>query len=152
MNLTETPTTYQWPATHYVFVERIGPFQETAQEAWQTLNKHRDEIAQSSKITGSFSMYKIKPQMIYRAGVAVDAKPMKLPEGFKYERFEGGKYASFKLVGSYANLPEACGKVFGIVEKTKMQLRDDFFIENYVNDPKTTKEENLITEIMIPTN
>jgi DNA gyrase inhibitor GyrI len=151
MNLTETPKDYQWPVTHYVFVERIGPFQETAMDAWQTFHKYKDQIAQTSKITGAFSQYKIKPQMIYRAGVAVEAKPEKLPEGFKYERFEGGKYACFTLTGPYSNLPEACGRVFGIVEKTGMKVRDGYFLENYVNDPTTTPEDKLITEILIPT-
>jgi len=27
MNLTEVPETVTWPETHYVFVEKIGPFQ-----------------------------------------------------------------------------------------------------------------------------
>lgn len=74
-----------------------------------------------------------------------------MPLGFKYEKIAGGKYARFVLTGSYANLPEACGKVFSIVEKTKLPQRADYYIENYVNDPKTTPEDKLITEILIPT-
>jgi len=29
--------------------------------------------------------------------------------------------------------------------------REDFFVENYVNDPRTTPEDQLITEILAPT-
>jgi len=48
-------------------------------------------------------------------------------------------------------LPEASGRVFEMVEEKKIQMRDDFCIENYANDPRTTPEEQLITEILIPT-
>jgi hypothetical protein len=49
-------------------------------------------------------------------------------------------------------LPEACGRVFDIVAEKKIQLRDDYGIENYANDPRTTPEDQLmITEILVPT-
>jgi DNA gyrase inhibitor GyrI len=74
-----------------------------------------------------------------------------LPAPLRYEEFAGGKYSRFVLRGPYSNLPMACGRVFEIVEKTKLQRRDDFCIEHYANDPKTTPEDQLITEILIPT-
>lgn len=151
MNLTEKPSPLNWPTTHYVYIEKIGPFQETAQKAWESLHQGVSEIAKNNKISGFMSLYRIQPQMIYRAGVSLDAKPASLPPGFQYTQFAGGSYSRFVLTGSYANLPEACGKVFDIVARTKMPLRDDFYIENYVNDPKTTPEDQLITEILIPT-
>ncbi len=151
MNLTEKPNTVNWPLTHYIFIEKIGPFQETAQKAWETLHRHVAEISKQCKISGYMSLYKVEPKMLYRAGVVVDAKPTHLPPDFQYMKFEGGKYSRFILKGSYSNLPEACGRVFEIVEQSKMPVRDDFFIENYVNDPKTTSEDQLITEILIPT-
>lgn len=89
--------------------------------------------------------------MVYRAGVAVEKKPANLPPGFKYEEFNGGKYSRFVLTGSYSQLPEACGRVFGIVKQTQIPVDNNYFIENYVNDPQTTPEEKLITEILIPT-
>jgi hypothetical protein len=36
------------------------------------------------------------------------------------------------------------------VSELKIQLRDDYSIENYANDPDKTPESELITEIMIP--
>lgn len=150
MNLTEKPIHVIWPATHYVFIEKEGPFHETAQACWQSLHKVVPEISKQKKISGFMSLYKMKPQMLYRAGVVIDSKPEVLPEGFQYIKFEGGKYARFVLTGSYSNLPKACGRVFEIVEQTNMPLRDGFYIENYVNDPKTTPEDKLVTEILIP--
>ena len=96
------------------------------------------------------SLFKVGPK-IYRAGVSLAAESANLPEGLQYARFKGGKYSRFVLTGPYSDLPEACGRVFEIVSEKKIELRDDFCIENYVNDPKTTPEQQLVTEILIPT-
>jgi hypothetical protein len=48
-------------------------------------------------------------------------------------------------------LPEACGLVFQVVGETNIALHDDFNIENYVSDPRTTPAGGLITETFIPT-
>ena len=150
MQLTEKPEIVPWPATHYVFVEKIGPFPTTAPQAWQELHPQVPEISVHNQITGYMSLYKMGPKL-YRAGVALEAKPESLPDGLKYEKFPGGKYSRFVLTGPYSNLGAATGRVFQIVSETKIQLRDDYCIENYVNDPRTTPEEQLVTEILVPT-
>ncbi|MNJ91268.1 Bacterial transcription activator, effector binding domain [compost metagenome] len=150
MDLTEKPETVQWPETHYVYVEEVGPFEKTAFKTWGEVHQQLAEISKHSKVLGTMALYKISPEMIYRAGVKVDAEPKTLPPGFKYIKFEGGKYARFTLKGSYSQLGEASGKVHSIVAETKMPVRDGFFIEHYANDPKTTAEKDLITEILIP--
>jgi effector-binding domain-containing protein len=150
MNLTETPEIVTWPETEYVFVEKIGPFQETAHTAWGEVHSLTSKILEHNTITRYMSLYKADAK-VYRAGVALAAKPVMLPESLRYERFQGGKYSKFVLTGSYANLPQACGRVFEIVKETKLKVRDDFYIENYVNDPRKTPEDQLITEILIPT-
>ena len=35
LKLTEEPEVVTWPETRYVFVEKVGPFQSTAPQAWQ---------------------------------------------------------------------------------------------------------------------
>jgi TetR/AcrR family transcriptional regulator, transcriptional repressor for nem operon len=150
-NLTEVPEVVNWPETHYVFIEKFGPFQNTAPQAWQQMHQLVAKVSEHNKITGYMSLYKVGPQ-IYRAGVALAAAPTQdLPAGLAYEKFPGGKYSRFVLTGPYSNLPEACGRVFQIVAGTKLPVRDDFGIENYVTDPRTTPEEQLITEILVPT-
>lgn len=124
---------------------------KTAQAAWQELNAKREAITAESKPRRFSSLYKTHPEMVYRAGVFVEQKPKNVPAGLTYSHFEGGDYLCFTLKGSYAQLPEACGRVFEIVKTKNLPVRDDFFIENYVNDPKVTAEEDLITEILIPT-
>jgi effector-binding domain-containing protein len=150
MKLTEEPEIVTWPETHYVFIEKIGPFQNTAPQAWQNLHQQVPKISEHNKITGYMSLYKVAPK-IYRAGVALAAAPKNLPEDLKYSEFSGGKYSRFVLTGPYSNLPAACRRVFEIVSERKIQLGDDYCIENYANDPRTTPEEQLITEILIPT-
>ncbi len=149
MKLDETPQEIAWPETHYAFIEKIGPFQETAPQAWQAINQLIPTIAEHHKITGYMSLYKVEAK-IYRAGVALDAAPAELPEGVQYTNFKGGNYVRFVLTGAYSNLPEACGRVFLLVAEKKIPQRDDFCIENYVNDPRTTPEDQLVTEILIP--
>jgi effector-binding domain-containing protein len=150
MQLTEEPDLVTWPENHYIFVEKVGPFQINAPQAWQELHQRVPEIAALNQITGYFSLYKMD-QQIYRAGVSVVARPDDVPVGLRYEHFRGGKYSRFVLTGPYSNLGEATGRVFGIVAEKNLKLRDGFNIENYVNDPKTTPEDQLVTEIMFPT-
>jgi effector-binding domain-containing protein len=149
MNLKEVPETVAWPETHYVFVEKIGPFQTNAPQAWQSLHQFVPTVAEQNQITGYMSLYKMGPK-IYRAGVSLGAPPAKLPPDLSYMKFAGGKYSRFVLTGSYANLGPATGRVMEIIQQTKLPLRDDYYIENYVNDPRTTPEDQLITEILVP--
>jgi effector-binding domain-containing protein len=150
MNLTEEPEIVNWPATHYVFIEKAGPFMSTAPQAWQAAHGLVPLLAEHNKITGYMSLYKMSPN-VYRAGFALAAEPVKLPAGLEYELFPGGVYSRFVLTGPYSDLPQASGRVWEIVSKNDMMVRADFAIENYVNDPGTTPQEKPITEILIPT-
>jgi|GEM_PF-347179 DNA gyrase inhibitor len=149
--LNENPEVRTFPAMHYVYVEKIGPFMETAKGTWGEFQKSAKEIASKNKMTGAMALYKMQPQMLYRAGASLEAKPASLPAGFQYTHFEGGKYTVFTLKGSYAQLPVVMGRVMELVKEKNIQVSDNFFIENYANDPATTPEDQLITEIMIPT-
>ncbi|HEY1801170.1 MAG TPA: GyrI-like domain-containing protein [Terriglobales bacterium] len=150
MKLTQEPEIVTWPEMHYVFVEKVGPFMTSAPEAWQQLHKVTDAIAEHNKITGHTSLYKVEPK-IYRAGVSVAEEPKNLPAGVVATRFKGGKYSQFLLTGRFADLPDASRRVFEIVAEKKIQLRDDFCIENYVTDPRATPEDQNVIQIAVPT-
>jgi effector-binding domain-containing protein len=150
MNLTERGDVVQWPETHYVFVEKAGPFPKIAPEAWQLAHSLLPQLAEKNQIVGYMSLYRMNPN-VYRAGFQVAEAPAKVPAGLVYERFGGGMYSRFVLTGPYSNLPAATGRVFEIVAERGMMLRSDFCIESYVTDPRTTPEDKLITEILIPT-
>jgi DNA gyrase inhibitor GyrI len=150
MKLTEVAEIVTWPEMHYVFVEKVGPFQNTAQQAWQDVHQLVPKVLEHNKITGYTSLYKVGPQ-IYRAGVSVDGAPNNLPAGLAYTKFKGGKYSRFVLTGPYSDLGAASGHVWQIAAEKKIPTRDDFAIENYINDPRITPEAELITEILVPT-
>lgn len=150
MNLTEVPEVVTWPETHYVFVEKTGPFPKIAPEAWQTAHSLLPQIKEHNQIAGYMSLYKMNPN-VYRAGFTLEAPPRKLPESFRYTRLAGGKYSRFVLNGPYSNLPEASGRVWAIVSERAIPVRDDFAIEHYVNDPSKTAADQLVTEILVPT-
>jgi effector-binding domain-containing protein len=150
MNLTENPEIVAWPATHYVFVEKTGPFVNNAPQAWQEAHTFVAALSEHNPITGAMSLYKMGPQT-YRAGFILAAPPVSLPAGLSYTYVDGGKYVRFVLTGPYSNLPEASGRAWATVAEKKIQLRDDWAIENYANDPKSTPEAELVTEILLPT-
>ncbi len=149
MNLTSDPQVVNFPPTHYVFVEKTGPFQNTAPGAWQSAHTFVPELSKKNQITGYMSLYKREPQ-VYRAGFALAGPPVDLPAGLAYEQFNGGKYVKFILTGPYSDLPAASGAAWNGVAEKKLAVRDDFAIENYLNDPRVTPEDHLITHIMIP--
>jgi len=72
LQLTQQSEIVTWPETHYVYLEKIGPFQETAPQAWNELHKLVAAISEHNKITGYTSLYKVGPK-IYRAGVSIAA-------------------------------------------------------------------------------
>jgi len=150
MNLTEEPEIVNWPETHYVFIEKVGPIMNTAPQAWGEMHRNVPAIAEKNQITKYFSLYKMGPDT-YRAGVAVAAPPAELPEGLQYEKFAGGKYSRFVLTGPFSDLPQASGRAWQLAGEKRIPLRDDFAIEYYVKDPRVTPEAELITEILIAT-
>jgi effector-binding domain-containing protein len=149
MNLTEEPEIVQWPLTHYVFIERTGPFMKIAPQAWQELHQLKFLISERNKIVGAMALYKMPN--VYRAGFVLAAAAEGLPKEVRYEEIPGGQYSRFVLTGPYSNLPQASGRVWEIVSRRSLFVRDDFAIENYVNDPMSTPEDKLITEILVPT-
>jgi DNA gyrase inhibitor GyrI len=152
VNLTQKPDTVIWPETFYVYVEKLGPFQETARQAWTEIRALVPKIAENNEIKTFMSLYKVESnKMTYRAGVSLKAAPKNLPAGVEFMKFAGGNYTCFISKGSYANLPQVSGEVFRIVAEKKLPRRPDYCIENYANNPDTTPEAELITEILIPT-
>ena len=151
MSLNKDPEIVHWGTTHYVFVEKVGPFKETAPKSWQELHALVPEIAAKNKIEKYFSEYRVGPTAIYRAGVSVAELPVDLPAGVRYEELPGGKYSRFTYVGPYSGLPVVSGEVWSHVREKEIAVRDDFALEYYVNNPREAPESELVTEILIPT-
>lgn len=149
IHLTHEPGTVDFPATHYVFVERIGNISANAPQAWKTVQELAPALMQHNKITGAAAFYK-PAKGVYRAGFVLSAPPAQLPEGLTYEKFNGGKCTRFTLTGPFDQLPEAHTRACAIIAEEKIALRDDFNIEHYVTDPSTTPAEQNVTAILFP--
>jgi len=150
MNLTEVPEIVQWPTTHYVFIERTGPFMKVAPEAWGLAHPLVPLIQEHNQINGYTTLYRMNPN-VYRAGFVLAAPPVKLPPEFTYELFEGGEYSRFVLTGRFSDLSAATCRVFELASKNDWTLRADWCIEHYVTDPRITPEDQNVIEILIPT-
>jgi AraC family transcriptional regulator len=150
INLKQEPEAVDFPAAHYVFIERVGNIPSNAPEAWKTVEKFAAVLMQRNQITGAAALYK-PAKGIYRAGFMLAAPPLDLPAELTYEKLSGGKYTRFTLTGPFDNLPEANTRAFGIVAEKKIPLRDDFNIEHYLTDPRTTPAEQNVTAILFPT-
>jgi DNA gyrase inhibitor GyrI len=151
MSLTRNPQIVHWGPTHYVFVEKVGPFHQTAPKSWQELNALIPELGAKNKLEKHFAAYKVGPEAVYRAGVSLAEPPADLPAGLRYEALPGGKYSRFTYMGPYSGLPQISGEVWSHVREGEIAVRNDFALEYYVNDPLKTAESELVTEILIPT-
>jgi DNA gyrase inhibitor GyrI len=149
LNLTHEPETVHFPASHYVYVERVGNIPANAPQAWKTVENFAAALMPRNQITGAIALYKTGPG-IYRAGFLLTAPPVDLPGGLTYQKIDGGRYARFTLTGSFTQLPEATSRAFAIVAEKNISLRDDFNIEQYVTDPRTTPADQNVTEILFP--
>jgi hypothetical protein len=56
MNLTVKPEIVTWPEAHCVFLERVGPFPNTASAAWRDLHRLEPAISKHNQITGAMAL------------------------------------------------------------------------------------------------
>jgi DNA gyrase inhibitor GyrI len=156
MNLNKNFEIVTRPTTHYVFLEKRGPFAEVAPKAWEQMFPLVMSQITQAEIVGLLGLSGIDRSktgdegLIYQAGVAVSHPPKSAVEGLQYKKIESGKYSRFLLVGPYAHIGPAFDEVFKTLAEKKVELREEFCIENYLNDPKVTPEDQLKTEILIP--
>lgn len=157
MNLTPNFEITTRPTTHYVFLERRGPFSEVAPPTWgeffPLLKAQVDDssVVEHRGLSGMDHKSKGEDAMIYEAGVALRDAPARPLKGLQYRKIEGGKYARFVLTGPYTHIWAAFDYIFKTLAERKIQLRPEFCIENYRNNPKETVEDQLLTELLIPT-
>jgi effector-binding domain-containing protein len=150
LNLIYEPTSVDFPASHYVYIERVGNIPTNAPQAWHAVENFAGALSQHNQITGAAATYKPN-EGIYRAGFLLSAPPVELPQGLAYAWIAGGKYVRFTLTGPFDQLPAATGRAFEIVAEKKIALRDDFHIEHYLTDPHTTPSDQNVTAILFPT-
>jgi AraC family transcriptional regulator len=156
VNLTQNFEIVSRPLTHYVFLERRGSFPEVAPPAWEEMFPLINAQLDQKQIVSYLGLSTIdknkngEEAMIYQAGVGIAAPPKRPLKGLQYRRIEDGKYARFLLTGPYSQIWIAFNQIFKKLAESRVELRPDFCIENYINDPKVTPEDQLQTELLVP--
>jgi len=156
LNMNSKPETVTRPGAHFVYLQRTGPFAEIAPPAWDEMFRllagkiTPEQFTELLGVSGIDKTKQSEDSMIYQAGVCLAAKPAEVPKGLQYRALNGGKYAKFLLTGPYSQIWMAFSQIFRTLAEGGVRLREDFCIENYVNDPKVTPEDQLQTEILIP--
>ena len=144
------------PAAHFIYLERTGPFAEIAPPAWDELFRllngkiTHDRFTELLGLSGIDKTKQGEKSMIYQAGVCLASKPSDAPKDLKYKKIEAGKYAQFLLTGAYSQIWIAFSQIFRSLAESSVRLREEYCIENYINDPKVTPEDQLQTQILIP--
>ena len=155
MNLTSNFETVTRALTHYVFLEKRGPFAEVAPPLWNDLmpllpRLNQEDIREYLGVSGVDKSQPGEQAMIYQAGVGCVEQPERLPDGLQHRAIKSGKYARFLLIGPYSQIWPAFDRIFKTLADQKVELRPEFCIENYLNDPRSTPEEQLQTELLVP--
>jgi AraC family transcriptional regulator len=156
VNLTPSFEVVTRPLTHYVYLEKQGPFAEIAPPTWNGLFPLIAGKIDEKQIVGYLGLSGIdksrmgEEAMIYEAGLAVASPPEKMPKGLAYKKIKPGNYARFLLTGRYSQIWAAFRQIFKTLGNSKVALRPEFCIENYLNDPKITPEKELLTELLVP--
>jgi AraC family transcriptional regulator len=155
MNLSAEFEPVRRPLIHYAFLEKHGPFAEVAPPLWNDLlpllgKLDQQQVREYLGMSGIDKSRTGEATMIYQAGVALAQEPDKLPGGLVHRAIKGGKYARFLLIGPYSHIWMAFDRIFKSLSEKRVTLRPEFCIENYLNDPRVTPEDQLQTELLVP--
>ena len=155
MNLSAEFEPVSRPLTHYVFLEKHGPFAEVAPPLWNDLlpllgKLDQQQVREYLGLSGIDKNRSGEDTMIYQAGVALAQEPNKLPDGLRHRAIKAGHYARFLLIGPYSHIWMAFDRIFKTLSEKRVTLRAEFCIENYLNDPRVTPEEQLQTQLLVP--
>jgi AraC-like DNA-binding protein/DNA gyrase inhibitor GyrI len=157
VNLTTKFDVVARPLTHYLYLEKHGPFPEIAPATWNDffpLLEGQVDHASVLAYLGLSGIDKTKvgeQAMIYAAGVALcSAAQQEPPQGLSYREVPAGNYARFVLTGPYPQIWPAFNQIFKSLADSNIELRPEFCIEDYRNNPKITPEAELLTELLIP--
>jgi len=140
-----------------VFVRHIGPY-EKCETAWNTLCGWacpKGLCQMESKFIGvCYDDPQVTPpeKIRYDACLTVDENIEGEGE-VGTQTLSGGNYAIMTHKGPYTTLEKSYAQIMGQwLPQSGKQLRDAPCFEIYLNDPKETKPEELLTDLYIPLN
>lgn len=156
LNLTEKPEIISRPETViYTLREEGGHFPEIAPIAWQKflgiLGQEKQDVSQSEFLGISYiEETNLNEQHIYK--VALSAPPNKNLsfKSLRKEVLPAAKYLKFTLKGSYQGVWPSFDRIYKFINESEFELANGPCLENYINDPNTTPEKDLLTELLVP--
>ncbi len=156
LNFELEPEIVQRDSKKILFVEDEGLFEEIAPLVWQ---KFLSKITQSpymEKATEFLGISYVEASDLgtskytYRAAIAIPELFDGVELSLASADLAGGRYAKFTLKGPYTGVWPAFKKAFAWLNEHDYELADGPCLENYLNDPNITPEDDLLTEIIIP--
>jgi AraC family transcriptional regulator len=88
-------------------------------------------------------------RVVYHAGLLLRGEAP-ASDGVEILNLEGGRYASYRLVGPYSGIATAFPRLFGEWLPASGYQRDDRpALEIYRNNPSDTPEAELITDLLV---
>ncbi len=138
--------------TVLVYSQSGDDFKDVAPLVWERFLKNientKEDLSQSEFMgIGSVDEHK---NCTYRAGVSLPEGRDFSIVGLEKQVMPKTKYAKFLLKGSYDQMWYAVDMAFKAVDENGYEFSKEPCIENYLNDPSVTPEEELLTEILIP--
>ncbi len=152
-----TPKIVELKDKKVIFIQSIGKYGDN--KTADTWNKLMDYVKRNRLFSWRVELFGIShddPNITetdkcrYDACVTV-SKEIK-PEGeIGYKIINGGKYAIFRYKGPYTGFGHVYDAIFRQwLPQSGYELRNIPALEKYLNDPKKTRPEKLITEIYVP--
>ena len=139
-------------ATKVVYLEYVGNYAEIGKK-FEELMKYamENKLEMSGPPIGMYfdDPAKVPPDKT-RAEVCVPVKgEPKVTEPYKVKEIPAGKVASTVMKGPYEEIAKSYGDIFKWIGENKFKV-DGPLSEIYLNNPKTTKPQDLVTEVRIP--
>ncbi|WP_422023137.1 GyrI-like domain-containing protein [Roseibium sp.] len=146
MNVEETPYLFQ-EATCSMDPADIGTTMgQTFQSVWAFMQKNGIET--SGKVLAVYYTYNPET-MTFRAGFSVSPDAENKAEApIQFDRTPAGKVVYFQHKGSYSTLRDSYGDMMSWMEKEGLTMGAPAW-EVYLNDPATTPEDALLTDVYV---
>jgi AraC family transcriptional regulator len=135
----------------YSYHAKDANFRDAAQVAWQEFLQIIPTITEDlsqSEFLGVGEM--VNDTCSYRAAISIPTNKDAQVDKLNRVVIPKSRYAKFLLKGSYDGVWFAFDKAFKFINESEHEIGEAPSLEVYLNDPSTTPEDELLTEILIP--
>ncbi|MNJ94897.1 Transposon Tn10 TetD protein [compost metagenome] len=132
-----------------------GSFADIAPLVWQNflniLSQQKQDLSSSEYLGLSYiESINQRDNHIYKVAISNPTGQSLSFKELEREVLPEQKYLKFDLKGSYRGVWPAFNQIFKYVSENSYELADGPCLENYLNDPSCTPEDELLTELLVP--